>query len=61
MKDEITEGARVGGVGLLGLIASMTLADVSVLVSIFVGLATLAYILSKLYFLFKNEGRSRDE
>lgn len=57
MKDDVAEGARVAVVGAVGFIASLSLTDVSVLVSIGVGVATLVYIVSKTIFLFRNKGR----
>lgn len=57
MRDGFTEGARVAAIGATGFIASLSLTDVSVIVSILVGLATLVYIVAKTYFLFRNNGR----
>ena len=57
MKDEITEGAKVSAISAVGFFTSLTLTDVSVIVSILVGLMTLLYIGSKTYFLFKNNGK----
>ncbi len=57
---EAVEIAKVGGVGVAGTLASMGLSDVATIVSIGVGLATFTYVCSKIYFLFKNHGKSSD-
>lgn len=61
MKHELHEGARVVVVTATGLVGSWKLADVSVLVSILVGLATLFYICAKTYFLIKRNCNSKSE
>lgn len=60
MKNELHEGARVLVVTATGLFGSWKLADVSVLVSIAVGLATLFYICAKTYYLIKRSGNRHD-
>lgn len=54
---DTAEGVRVAAIGASGFFASVTLTDVSVLVSICVGVATLIYICAKTYFLVRNKGR----
>jgi len=57
---ESMESMKVTVVGFFGWLATVKLADVATVVSILVGLATLGYVLSKTYFLFKNHGKSND-
>ena len=47
----------MSAISAVGFFTSLTLTDVSVIVSILVGLMTLLYIGSKTYFLFKNNGK----
>lgn len=57
---ESMESMKVTAVGFFGWLTALKLADVATIVSIGVGLATLGYVLSKTYFLFKNHGKSSD-
>ncbi len=58
MKSEIFDLAKVGTIGTGGTLASVSLAQVSVLVSIAVGCVTFLYVAAKLYFLVKSGGKS---
>ena len=54
---ELFDLAKVGTVGTGGAFATIKLADVSLLVSIGVGVLTFIYIAAKLYYLIKHGGR----
>jgi len=58
---ESAEMVKVGGVGLLGVLTSISLSDVATIMPIAVGGATLIYILAKTYFLFRNHGKPADD
>lgn len=57
MKNDASEGVRVGIIGATGFVTSLTLAEWSAVVSICVGVVTLVYISGKTYYLFRNQGR----
>jgi hypothetical protein len=52
------ELVKVSFIGSGGLLASLTLSQVSTIVSICVGVATFTYVCAKLYFLIKHKGKS---
>lgn len=54
---EIIDLAKVGTIGTGGALASLQLADVSLIVSIAVGVVTFLYVAAKLFFLIKSGGR----
>lgn len=56
MQNELADLARVATVGSGGAFATLALADVSVIVSIAVGVVTFCYVSAKLYFLLRNGG-----
>lgn len=58
MKSELVDLAKVGSIGTGGTLASVSLAQVSVIVSIAVGAVTFVYVSAKLYFLIKSGGKS---
>lgn len=60
MKSELFDLAKVGTIGTGGTLASVSLAQVSVIVSIAVGVVTFLYVSAKLYFLVKHGGRTSD-
>lgn len=60
MHHELIDIFKVGTIGTGGAAASLKLADVSVLVSIAVGLVTFCYVSAKLYYLIRNGGKSRE-
>lgn len=57
MKHELLDLAKVGSIGSGGFIASIKLTDVSLIVSIAVGLVTFCYVCAKLFFLIKSGGK----
>ena len=56
MQSELFDLAKVGTLGSGGAIATIKLADISVVVSIAVGVVTFCYVSAKLYFLLRNGG-----
>lgn len=58
MKD-VLELIKVSAVGTGGFFATIKLADVATLVSIGVGLCTIAYVTAKLYYLICNDGKEQ--
>lgn len=51
---------KVAGVGVSGWFATLTLERVNLLVSLCVGIATLTYILIKIFYVIKNHGKIAD-
>jgi hypothetical protein len=56
MRDTL-ELLKVSAIGAGGFFATLQLADVATLVSIGVGLCTIAYVSAKTFFLIRNRGR----
>lgn len=61
VQTEIIDLAKVGTIGSGGLIATVTLSEVSDMVSIGVGVATFCYIVSKLIVLWWRALKGFDE
>ena len=57
----IPDEAKVPAVGASGTIVSYSLADVSLILSIFVSVATLIWVGLKCYYLIKHKGKSGPE
>lgn len=58
---EFLDLAKVGTIGTGGAVVSLKLADVSLIVSIAVGLMTLVYVGAKTYYLIKSGGKAGKE
>jgi hypothetical protein len=58
---EIFDLIKVGAIGTGGTVATLKLADISLMVSIGVGVVTFLYITSKLILLWRNNGKTFDD
>lgn len=59
IKAELLDLAKVGTIGTSGTFATITLAHVSAIVSIAVGVMTFLYVGTKLYYLIKSGGKGK--